>query len=195
MNENSSFRSQLDSAVASKNLSSLEMLANSVGDMVLEDGALAEEHFQSILATLQDDRFASLEGSWKLIRVFEENWSELSARQRDMLLPVLESTYASFTDWMACFVISGILGELYSDERAFEVLRRLRRTQKEMPRAFVPHGFEHIAANQSNGELAGRALVELTDMERDQSEMVRGEVSESFKRLRNRALKSNRTSH
>jgi len=38
---------------------------------------------------------------------------------RAALLPVLEASYGSFHDWIACFVISGILGELYRDERAF----------------------------------------------------------------------------
>lgn len=190
LNENSEFNRQLKAAVASGNSQSLEAITSRIGNIVLEEGVLPEEFFLSILAALQDEHFLRLDGSWKLLRVFEENWKELSELQRAALLPALEAAYESFHDWMACFVVSGILGELYGDERAFGALRRLQNTQKEMPRSFVPHGFEHMAGDRSNESLAQRALEELTKMERDDSEMVRGEVRESFSRLRKRESKS-----
>ncbi len=164
-------------------------MTSRIGNIVLEEGALPEEYFRCILASLQDEAFLRIDGSWKLVRVFEENWKELSELQRAALLPVLEASYGSFHDWIACFVISGILGELYRDERAFGAPCRLRNCRKETPRSFVPHGFEHMAGDPTNEGLAQRALEELTKMERDESEMVRGEVRESLSRLGRRESK------
>ena len=104
------------------------------------------------------------------------------------LLPALEASYEFFDDWMACFVISGILGEQYKDRRALSVLRRLKTCHKEIPRSFVPHGLEHIAGNSVDNELAAQALAELKKMESDPSEVVRKEVHESFSRLSKRQI-------
>ena len=187
--ENDSFQKELQEAIASAASNSLDAMAFKIGIRVLEGGVFPEEYFRTLLVSLQDESFHRLSGSWKLIRVFEENWKELSASQRADLLPAFEKNYSCFQDWMACFVISGILGELYNDERAFGVLCRLRERVAEMPRSFVPHGFEHMARNPSNQDLAKRALIELTKMQTDESEMVRKEVSESFSRLNAREAK------
>jgi hypothetical protein len=133
-----------------------------------------------------EEKFQHSDGSWKLIRVFEENWEQLSEEQRNTLLPVLEAHYESFSDWMACFVISGILGELYKDARAFQALCRLSTCHKEAPRSFVPHGFEHVVSDAPDAELAMQALAELTKMQTDHSPMVRDEVAESLARIKKR---------
>jgi hypothetical protein len=189
LEESDVLQRELKAAIASADPSSLDAITFRIGTRVLEEGAFPEEYFRRILVTLQGESFLRLDGSWKLIRVFEENWKELSASQRTDLLGALEKSYASFHDWMACFVISGILGELYNDERAFDVLCRLRDGVKEMPRSFVPHGFEHMASSSSNQDLAQRALAELTKMQEDESEVVVKEVNESFSRLRTREAK------
>ena len=179
---------ELNAALSSVDPTTWEQITVKVGNIVLESGSFPSDYFRSIVALLQHEQFQRLEGSWKLIRVFEENWKELSEAQRVELLRVLEASYQAFHDWMACFVISGILGELYSDESAFAVLCRLKNGKSEMPRSFVTHGFEHIARNSSNPELARRALEELADMQQDESRMVRGEVMESLSRLKKTKL-------
>jgi hypothetical protein len=162
---------------------SLESLAFEIGNTVLQEGAFPSAYFEALMALLEEEHFLHLEGSWKLIRVFEENWSELSNEQRRILLAALERQYESFTDWMACFVISGVLGEQYGNDDAFKALLRLASSKKEMPRSFVPHGLEHIARQSADPNLAQRAFDELVKMKGDQSEMVRGEVAESLARL------------
>jgi hypothetical protein len=176
----------LQELVASGDSKSLETMAFKIGNIVLEEGIFPGDCFAAILATLKQEQFQFFDGSWKLIRVFEENWKYLSEEQRTALLPVLEAHYESFSDWMACFVISGILGELYKDERAFEALRRLEDCRKDVPRSFVPHGLEHIVCDSSDAELAMRALSELTKMQKDGSAIVRDEVTESLARLKKR---------
>ena len=181
--DNSCVLNRLKDAVSLGDSKALEKEAFDIGNAVLLEGAFPNGNFTALLTLLQDEQFLRMEGSWKLIRVFEENWDQLSPDQRTQLLSALERSYARFTDWMACFVISGILGEQYGDERAFDVLRRLNQSGKEMPRSFIPHGFEHIARQPLYPELAIRARAELSNMQRDASDMVRREVAESISRL------------
>ena len=180
------FHQRLTDLIASCKSESLEPLVFDVGMRVLEDGAFPQEYLDAILSVLHDAAFLRLKDSWKLLRVFEYNWDNLTDSQRSILLPELEKAYGLFSDWMACFVISGILGEQYGDDRAFNALCRLKGASAEMQRSLVPHGFEHIVTGTSDSALANRALAELTAMQRDNSEAVRREVSESLSRLQKR---------
>jgi hypothetical protein len=171
---------RLKDTIASGDSSAIEAVAYEIGTLVLESSCFPTECFEAMLGILNDKNFLALNGSWKLLRVFEENWTELSEGQRSELLPVLEGAYRSFADWMACFVISGILGELYRDEKAFATLCRLAQCSEDIPRSLVPHGFEHIVSDSSDSHLAKRALAELTRMQSDKSDVVRGEVKESL---------------
>jgi hypothetical protein len=188
--EDRSADDELKTAITSGDPKALEKTAFDIGNTILQEGVFPNDYFDGLIALLKDDRFLRLEGSWKLIRVFEENWSELSSEQRDRLLSMLEQSYQYFSDWMACFVISGILGEQYGDDRALNVLCRLKRSASEMPRSFVPHGLEHIAKQSPDAKLAMRALAELVEMQRDSSDVVRGEVEESLSRLQKGESKS-----
>jgi hypothetical protein len=186
MNDETTLIGQLRTAVASGAAAAFETSAFDIGMLVLEDGVFPQSVFDTILETLADDKFRSLEGSWKLLRVFEHHWEYLSESQRATLLVTLESAYTHFSDWMACFVISGILGELYQDDRGFATLLRLKNCGEEMPRSFVPHGLEHIATDASDPVLRDRAFAELTAMQADRSEAVSREVRESLGRIAKR---------
>jgi hypothetical protein len=184
--EQNVFHRRLRELVALGDPKAFEVMAFEIGNNVLEEGIFPSETFIGLLAIFAEGKFQQSDGSWKLIRVFEENWEQLSEEQRNTLLPVLEAHYESFSDWMACFVISGIFGELYKDTRAFQALCRLSKCHKEVPRSFVPHGFEHLASDAPDAELAMQALAELTKMQTDHSPMVRGEVKESLGRIKKR---------
>ena len=185
---NSEFYLHLKEAIVSGDAKALEAASDALDITIMESGTFPEDRFESILTILQDKLFLGLKGSWKLIRVFEQNWYELSETQRSKLLTALEASYELFDDWMACFVISGILGEQYKDQRALSVLRRLKTCKKEIPRSLVPHGLEHIAGESVDNGLSAEALSELKKMESDSSEVVRKEVRESFSRLSKRRM-------
>ena len=161
----------------------LRVTAFEIGTRVLEEGIFPDDTFVGLLAIFQEEKFQHSDGSWKLVRVFEDNWEQLSEEQRRTLLPVLESNYESFSEWMACFIISGILGELYRNAPSFEVLQRLARCRKEVARSLVPHGLEHIVRDTPDTELATRASAELARMQTDHSPTVRNEVAESMARI------------
>jgi hypothetical protein len=89
---------ELAAALSSGESTSWEQITFKVGYLVLENGSFPSDYFRSILDLLQDEQFQRLEGSWKLIRVFEENWKELSEAQRAELFTVLEANYQAFQD-------------------------------------------------------------------------------------------------
>jgi hypothetical protein len=188
--EQNVFHRRLQELVALGDPKAFDVMAFEIGNNVLEEGIFPSETFIGLPAIFAEEKFQQSDGSWKLIRVFEGNWEQLSEEQRNTLLPVLESHYESLSDWMACFVISGILGELYADARAFQTLCRLSKCHKEVPRSFVPHGFEHVVSDALDAELAMQALAELTKMQTDPSPMVRGEVKESLDRIKKRQTRS-----
>jgi len=68
-----------------------------------------------------------LPGSWRLLAIFEPFWSKLLESQKRELFTILEETYAAFTDWMAHFTISELLGVCFKDEQALEMLRAWHR--------------------------------------------------------------------
>ena len=114
-----------------------EAMAFEIGVRILEEGIFPSDTFIALISIFEEDKFQQADGSWKLIRVFEENWQQLTDEQRNTLLPVLETHYESFSDWMACFVISSILGEQYKNALAFQALRRLANCKKEVPRSLA----------------------------------------------------------
>jgi hypothetical protein len=178
------FYEQLRTAVMSGDIASLEAIVFRVGTRILELGAFPAECFEGLIAIVNTKEFEQLTGSWKLLRVFEENWDSLSEEQRDNLLPALERAYGQFADWMAPFVISGILGECYKDERALASLVRLKSCSSEIPRSFVAHGLEHLVVGSPHEAVTERAFAELKALEMDTSSVVRGEVNESFSRIK-----------
>lgn len=180
------FHGRLQELVALGDPKAFEAMAFEIGHNVLEEGTFPTDTFKGLLVIFAEEKFQHSHGSWKLIRVFEENWEQLSEEQRNTLLPVLEAHYESFSDWMACFVISGILGELYKDVWAFHALCRLSTCHKEVPRSLIPHGFEHIVSDAPDAHLAMQALAELTKMQSDHSSTVRAEVNESLGRIKKR---------
>ncbi|MEJ1937176.1 hypothetical protein WDZ92_43840, partial [Nostoc sp. NIES-2111] len=129
---------------------------------------------------LKREKFLASNGSWHFLKVIEFNFQVLSDAQKDNLLPLLETSYSAFTDWMSWFVISEILGQCFADERAFEILCSLKSLAAEEPRSLIPHGFEHIARESRNEDLARKAYAELLQMRDDVSPQVRDEVQISL---------------
>ncbi len=187
MSESSELLDQVKKALHAGNEKLMEDIAYEVLTKVLEFGAFPESYFDALLSTLEDVGFLSAMGSWHLVKTFEENWEEMSEKQKATLLPALEASYERFADWMSCFVISGILGECYADERALSTLSRLMSCRREIPRSLIPHGLEHIALEAVDRRLATRAYQELTRMSADDSEVVRNEVNGSLSKIKRRA--------
>lgn len=157
--------------------------------LLLMCGYFSAPLFEELLAIIREPEFLKMEGSWQLLRLFENSWDYLSEEQRGELPAAMEASYGQFADWMACFVISEILGRQYADERALQSFSRLRKLGALNQRSLVPHGLEHIVKGSQDKDVARRAFDELSKMRADSSEQVRGEVDASLARLANMGWK------
>jgi len=151
--------------------------------LLLKTGEYSDPLFEELLNILGEPQFVSMDGSWHLLRLFENSWDYLTEGQRGRLLEAFEASYGEFGDWMSCFVISEILGRQYADERALQTFRRLKRLKAHVPRSLIPHGLEHLARGRQSENIARRAFDELSGMRNDPSAQVREEVNAALARL------------
>jgi hypothetical protein len=163
-----------------------EELAARVYDLdtlLIKTGEFSAAVFEGLLDILAEPRFLGMDGSWHLLRLFENSWDYLTEGQRDRLLDAFEASYGEYADWTSCFVISEILGRQYGDERALQSFRRLKKLRAPVPRSLLPHGLEHLVKGRQGDDVARRAFAELSGMSKDPSEQVREEVSAALARL------------
>src|SRR5712692_2360790 len=139
--------------------------------------------FDFALKLMDCEIFLASEGSSKLLMVFETDWVRLSEQQKEKLLSALGKSYARFRDSMSCFIASELLVEYYCNEDAFNLLYQLEKTSNVPARAFIPHGFEHIAKSAKDPKLRTKALAELRSLRLDPSPEVQAEAAESLQKF------------
>jgi len=176
-------QNRIRNAVAVCEESQLSTCASELESQTVEVGELPEEHFEFLLKLLQQQDFLECEAAGYLLLALDFIWLFMSGSQKSALLVALEASYPRFTHWFSWFTISALLGEVAANEEALEVLRRLKVSTEEGPRALVPHGFEHIIYSAPEDSLGRKAALDILDMENDPSERVRNEVSISLQRL------------
>jgi hypothetical protein len=139
--------------------------------------------FEFVMGLMDSETLLTMEGSSKLLLVFETDWVRLSEDQKQKLLVSLGKAYARFKDPMSCFIASELLGQYYCNEDALGLLRQLKKTPSVTARAFVPHGFEHIARDATKPGLQKQAIAELRSLLRDPSNEVQAEAAEALRKL------------
>jgi hypothetical protein len=179
-------------SVAAHDQAKLKEIVDDVATYCFQDDSSGEEFdeciFNVILEMMERPQFLDMDGSYYLLMLFQFDWSMLTAAQRERLSLAIEHSYCNYRDWMACFVLSEILGQNYCNEQAFKILCRLRECANEIPRSLLPMAYEYIARSVSNLELKSKAILELKAMTTDPFERVRNEATESLERLRSRGL-------
>lgn len=169
-----------------------EGLAAQVYDLdtlLIHTGQFSDAVFEGLLDILAEPEFLGMDGSWHLLRLFENSWDYLTEGQRDRLLEAMEASYGEYADWTSCFVISEMLGRQYGDERALQAFGRLKRLRAHVPRSLLPHGLEHLVKGRRGDDVARRAFNELSGMRHDPSEQVREEVGAALARLAREGVK------
>jgi hypothetical protein len=142
-----------------------------------------ETVFDFALKLMDCEVFLASERSSKLLMIFETDWVRLSEQQKEKLLPALGKSFERFRDSMSCFISSELLGEYYCNEDAFNLLYQLKKTSNLPARAFIPHGFEHIAKSAKDPKLRTKALAELKTLRLDPSPEVQAEAAESLRKF------------
>lgn len=152
------------------------------------DQAFDERLFECILELMGQREFLNMDGTFDLLLLFERLWAGLTVLQKEKLINAIEPAYDRFADWMSCFVLSELLGEYYCDDRAFQLLCRLKSSTQGTGRALLPMAFEKLAQNTSDSMLRGKAIAELKSMTADRSQQVQGEAMDSLNRLAARGI-------
>lgn len=170
-------------AVLSGNGDRLREEAYNLDTQLLKVGYFSPTLFKELMKIISLHEFLIMEGSFVLLKVFQDSLDYLTEDQKVELLGVLGANYDALTDPTSCFLISEIVGESYCDKRALQTLRRLKESKTDVPRSMVPHGLEYFIKKCGDRELARLAFNELLQMRSDPSESVRDEVITSLKQL------------
>jgi hypothetical protein len=142
-----------------------------------------EDYFNLIIELITKTSFIEIYESWHLLILLQNQWQSLSLTQKNRLFLHLENAYVKSKNWMFNFVLSELLGEYFSDERAFQLLDRLSKIENEESRALIPHGLEHMIKNLGDNQLSNKAYKLLLKMKKDSSKQVQDEVMESLRNL------------
>jgi hypothetical protein len=154
--------------------------------IIVDSGAedlFPDSVFEFIVKLMDCEMFLTMQGSSKLLMVLETDWIRLSPEQRQKLLVALGKSYERFKDQMSLFIASEILGQYYCNEDAFNLLYQSKKTSNLPARAFIPHGFEHIAKSAKDPKLRTKALAELKTLRLDPSPEVQAEAAESLRKF------------
>ena len=173
----------LRGAVLSRNGDRLKEEAYNLDSQLIKAGYFSPILFKGLTEIISLHEFLIMEGSFVLLKVFQDSFDYLSEDQKVELLSVLEAHYEALADTTSGFLVSEIVGESYCDERALQTLRRLTETKADVPRSLVPHGLEYFTRKCGDRELARLAFDALLQMKSDPSEDVRDEVITSLKQL------------
>jgi len=184
---------QINRAIAAQAGDQLVPASLRLDSLVQDQDCFSECSFAFLLALLNRPDFLNLDGSYFLLYVFDIEWELLSARQKERLLPVLESSYARFVGHMACFQISVLLGEHYKNAAALQVLIRLKGVADEDKRWTVSHGLAHLVDSSGDAALAQAAYAELMQMRTDPSPYVRDVVTKYLRELANAGYQYDRS--
>jgi hypothetical protein len=158
----------------------LRECAYQFGTVVLRQGAVPRMAFEGLLTAFRSPELWAMDGSWYLLHAVSENCRWFSEEQRDDLITVLAAVYVEVSDWMACFVISEILGDCLLNERAFGVLCGFRHLGDDIRRSFASHALGHVARQRNDEVLSSRAYAELLLMRADPAGSVREEVNRAL---------------
>jgi hypothetical protein len=173
----------LRGAVLSGNADRLKEEAYNLDSQLIKAGYFSPTLFKELTAIISLREFLIMEGSFVLLKVFQDSFDYLSEDQKVELLPVLEAHYEALADTTSGFLVSEIVGESYCDERALQTLRRFKNSKADVPRSLVPHGLEYFVKKCGDRALARLAFNELLHMRSDPSENVRDEVTTALKQL------------
>lgn len=153
----------------------------------LIDKSIPDEVFVFLEEVLDSYQAHQSKYSHHIFGFFDAEWEKLRGHQKKSILRLICKNYHRYKDWVACFIMSEILGECFSNRQSLSVVRKLKRTCKiERPRSIIPHAFEHHVTD-SNCPLVRRlALRELESMSNDPVKKVRLEAKVSLERIKSR---------
>lgn len=148
----------------------------------LDEDSFPASVFRGVLDLQQDRNFRSLNHSWTILYFLNNNWDQVTPRQREELRSVLYQGFDKYQNWMGAFTTSELLGERYTDEEALNAFVDLGTSARLPARAAVPHGLEALAKATPSETLRRLAASHLEKLQQSEHEAVRKEASISLKK-------------
>jgi hypothetical protein len=171
--------------------SAAEFTSDQLQSLVLDICVLGLEHegrlddaiLDALLKLLQRSEFRSNAHASVLVKVFDNEFTALTAIQREWVRLSLIESFGQFDDWMASYIIAIVLGEAFCDTESVSALMALAKTAPVAARQFIPAGLEQVVTGGSEGARKD-ALIGLQALSRDPDEATRSAASDSLRRLR-----------
>ena len=164
-----------------------DAVENAIGNLefyILDADGWPGDLFEGVSDLLGDPAFLAIPTSYRLARLLNENWDELTSPQRNAVRPPLTSAFDRFGDWMGAFVVAEILGDRYADEAALVALEDLS-SNGETPaaRELAAYGLGRLAVAVPEGPLHARAVDKLNALAVSSAPEVRKEALQALRRL------------
>ena len=164
-----------------------DAVENAIGNLefyILDADGWPGDLFEGVSDLLGDPAFLAIPTSYRLARLLNENWDELTSPQRNAVRPLLTSAFDRFGDWMGAFVVAEILGDRYADEAALVALEDLS-SNGETPaaRELAAYGLGRLTVAVPEGPLHARAVDKLNALAVSSAPEVRKEALQALRRL------------
>jgi hypothetical protein len=133
---------------------------------------------------LTNKNFLQANGSWHILKLLHHECEKISSQQWNYLLPQIENSFSKFKDWMSCFILTEIIGEDFPTSESFVVLMRLKNTENEICRSYIPNALEGFIRNSHDPRIKKEAYNSLTNMKDDKSAIVAKEAIKSYEAIK-----------
>ncbi len=136
-----------------------------------------------LIDEMLSNKFQVMDEGYKLLMILEYNWSAFEKTAKAAILDAINMSYNSYTDPMAWFVLSEVLGKYYCSRESFNVLKNLINHSGDGPRSQVAYALEQIIKHSNDLTLRSESTLQLLNLRSDRSIVVRDEVETSLQRL------------
>lgn len=161
-----------------------DAVENAIGNLeffILEADGWAGDLFEGVSDLLRDSAFLAIPSSYRVARLLNENWNELTSPQRNALRPLLTSAFDKFGDWMGAYVVAEIFGDRYADEAALAVLEDLSsNAATSAAHELATYGLGRFARAVPEGPLHARAVDKLNALASSSAPEVRREALQAL---------------
>jgi hypothetical protein len=152
-----------------------------------DDGTWGAELFHAITDLLKDEAFVAAGKSFRLVRLLQLDWDDLSAHQHLELRPLLTAAFDKFGDWLGSQLVAELLAQHFPDAAAFEALDTLSRQGATRPaRALAAYGIGRLARALERGALYERAVEALRVLAASTEAEVVEEARDALRILKSR---------
>ena len=188
MRDSVNFRTQCEAAIANGDVKALELAVGNFASFQFDrkepNETFPDDIVDMFAQLIKTKRFLDMDESHTLLTLLIYDWGQLEEAQVLRLVPLLRDAFPLFCDWMACFVISELLGRHACSDASCEALVTLSKDETCLWRCLVPMGLAYVVRGSPSPVLRKVALQRLMEMSIDVNPAVALEAQSSLNRCR-----------